>query len=508
MSCAVHCASGPGIVLPPPKPTLQQTIRKVINHKYVDFTVIVLILLSVVLLVLEHIYWHKTKGQDDPFAVINHILTGLFAVELTLRFLAEKKKSRFFRHYFFDIIATLAPFFRTLRFLRILRLLRIFRLGKLLNRRFNSVQSWVHHSLVQHFWMIIVLVTLVIAGAVSFQLAEQQHPHLVFGKELSFSEALWWSIFTLVGGEPLTGHPATSFAGRLISLFVMVAGLITFAALTGIVAAVMINKLKTQMELGDMDLEDLENHIVICGWNRAANLLIDVLQHSEDYHERGIILVAEYADDEPDTLLDKARIPSPSSLYVIRGDFTRTDILERAGVMRASQAIILADKCKPRSDQDRDARTILAALLIEKMNPSIFTCVELLNRDNAAHIRYAGVEEILVTDEYAGTILANAQRTRGLIPVLNELFNPAVGNQFYKVEVPSLWHGKSVGTIYKILKEEFNAVLISLETGERMTGVVEVNPDSDRVLTSGDRIVVIAKKQLDLQKLAQHALST
>lgn len=466
---------------------------------YVDFTVIVLILLSVVLLVIEHIYWNKSG--ESPFEMINHVITGLFIVELTLRFLAEKKKSRFFRVYFIDIIAVAAPFFRSLRFLRILRLLRIFRLGKLLNRRFNSVQSWVHHSIIQHFWLVIVLVTLVIAGAVSFQLAEQSNPHAMFGKELSFVEALWWSVFTLVGGEPLTGQPAQSMPGRLISLFVMVAGLITFAALTGIVAAVMINKLKTQMELGDMELEDLEHHIVICGWNRAAVLLIDVLQHSEDYHERGLVLVAEFADDEPDVLLDKERIPSPSSLYVVKGDFTRTDILERAGVHRASQAIILADKCRPRSDQDRDARTILAALLIEKINPTIFTCVELLNRDNAAHIRYAGVEEILVTDEYAGTILANAQRTRGLIPVLNELFNPAVGNQFYKLEVPKSWEGRSVGELYHLLKSEFNAILISLETGERQTGVVEVNPDSDRVLAAGDRMVVIAKRQLSLRKL-------
>lgn len=485
-----------------PPSTLQHRIRKIINHKYADFAVIVLILLSVVLLVVEHIYWHKAdRAKLEILVVINHILTVLFSFELILRFLAEKKKSRFFRVYFLDIIAVLAPFFRTLRFLRILRLLRVFRLGKLLNRRFNSVQSWVHHSILQHFWTIIVLVTLVIAGAVSFQLAEQHNPHVAFGKELSFAETLWWSVFTLVGGEPLTGQPAMSTPGRLISLFVMLAGLVTFAALTGIVAAVMINKLKSQMELGDMELEDLENHIVICGWNRAAHLLIDVLQHSEDYHERGVVLVAEFADDEPDRSLDRTRIPSPSSLYVLRGDFTRTDILERAGVIRASQAIILADRCKPRSDQDRDARTILAALLIEKMNPSIFTCVELLNRDNAAHIRYAGVEEILVTDEYAGTILANAQRTRGLIPVLNELFNPAVGNQFYKLSVPKSWEGQTVGCIYNLLKSNFNAILISLETGQRNSGVVEVNPGSDRVLAFGDRMVVIAKKQLSQEML-------
>ncbi|TNE49708.1 MAG: potassium channel protein [Deltaproteobacteria bacterium] len=470
--------------------TLQQKVGLFINHKYVDFGVIVMILMSVVLLVVEQFMESRGVLRAQPiFDVLNWLFTAAFLLELVLRWVAEKRKSRFFRVYWIDIIAVVAPMFRSLRFLRVLRLLRMFRLGKLLNRRFSSIQSWVHFGIFRHFWMIVILVTLIVAGAISFHLAEG---HL--GKFKSFGDTLWLVVFTVIGGEPLTGAPAETLSGRLIILFVMFAGLVTFAALTGIIAAVMINTLKPRMEAGDMDLVDLEDHIVICGWNRAMNLLIEVLQNSEEYKDKSIVLVAEYEDDEPESLLDPNHVSFISMLYVVRGDFTRTDILERAGIDRASEAIILADKCKHRSDQDRDARTILAALLIEKMNPDIFTCVEILNRENATHIKFAGVEEILVTDDYAGPILANAQRTRGLIPMLDELFNPSVGNQFYKIDFPPTWVGRTVGEVFQVLKTDYNATLISLEVWSDSGPSVEVNPDNDRRLTESDRMVVIATR--------------
>lgn len=475
--------------------SLRRRVHQLINNPIADIVVIGLILLSVVLIILEQ----SVSGRFKPWLEFsNHILTALFTMELCLRFVGEKHKSRFFRRYWFDILAVLAPLYRSLRILRILRLLRVFRMGKLLNRRFNTVQSWVHYGIFQHFWLIFVLLTLVVAGAVSFHIAEPKNPEIT-----SFKDAIWWSLFTLIGGEPLTGSPAVTTGGRLISLFVIIAGLITFAVLTGIVAAVMINRLKPQMERGDMDIDELDNHIVICGWNRSANLMINVLQSSEEYKGCGIVLLAEFDEGQPDTLVDEHRV-NLSNLYVLKGDFTRMDLLEKANITRASEAIILADNLKSRSDQDRDARTILAAMLIEKMNPKIFTCVELLNRDNAAHLRMFGVEEILVADDYTGTILANAQRTRGIISMLDELFDPGQGNQFYKTPVPEAWFNKTVGDIHTTLKEEFDAILISLEPAgspKDGNGII-VNPTKDQRLQQGDRLVLIAPKMLDFRHLA------
>ena len=100
--------------------------------------------------------------RPDILEIFNIALTIFFSIELFLRFLAERKTSVFFRRYWLDIIAVLAPYFRSLRILRVLRLLRIFRLGKLLNRRFSGIQSWVAFGLRQQFWLILIIITLVI----------------------------------------------------------------------------------------------------------------------------------------------------------------------------------------------------------------------------------------------------------------------------------------------------------------------------------------------------------
>ena len=95
--------------------------------------------------------------------------------------------------------------------------------------------------------------------------------------------------------------------------------------------------------------------------------------------------------------------------------------MKKTSVEKAKIAFILPDKTIERSDQDRYARSVLAALIIEKLNKNIFTYVELLNRNNESHLQMAGVEEIIVSDEYSGNIMAATARNDRIISVLNEL---------------------------------------------------------------------------------------
>ena len=57
-----------------------------------------------------------------------------------------------------------------------------------------------------------------------------------------------------------------------------------------------------------------------------------------------------------------------SYVQFLNEDFTKVEALEKAGVHRASKCIILSDTGRGRKDRDADARTILAALTIEKLN--------------------------------------------------------------------------------------------------------------------------------------------
>ena len=112
------------------------------------------------------------------------------------------------------------------------------------------------------------------------------------------------------------------------------------------------------------------------------------------------------------------RIKYPANVYHLQGDYTKISGLDQAGLRHASTAILLADKTQPRSDQDRDARTVLAAMLIERrshrLGRDIFTCVELLNRDNMEQLEAQGVEELVFLNDYGGSIIA-ASYTRSSV---------------------------------------------------------------------------------------------
>lgn len=251
-----------------------------------------------------------------------------------------------------------------------------------------------------------------------------------------------------------------------------------------------------------MNLDDLKDHVIICGWNRSARTLLEELRSPRGGKARSIIILAEQKPT-----LSEAHENDPS-IFFIEGDYTRTDVLEKAGVERASRAILLADKSiATRSDQDRDARTILAAMMIEKVSPGIFTCAELLSRDNIQHLLLAGIEEVVIADDYSGTLLAASSRIRGVTEIADEIFSSQYGNQFYKREIPSAWIDKSFLEVQKLVKEQYDALAVAVERAggsgleANLPGETTLrhrtvtNPPADFRLHTGDWLITIATEE-------------
>jgi voltage-gated potassium channel len=253
----------------------------------------------------------------------------------------------------------------------------------------------------------------------------------------------------------------------------------------------MVHKLK--LEDKPMEIESLEHHILICGWNRQAISVVEQLQSDKTERERAIVIIAEM---EKQPIFD-THIVNTDLIFFIQGDCTNIDVLKKARVEKADKAIILADKSKPRSDQDRDARTVLTALTIEKLNPKIFTCAELLNRDNEVHLRMAGVEEVVVGDEYTANILATVTINQGIVKLLDELFSTKYGNQFIKVTIPESFSDMTFIDFSNFLKKAYDSILVAVEQ-INSDGKYELhtNPPSDFKIKANDKLIVITGKQI------------
>ncbi len=471
-------------------PTLKERADRFIHHAVVESAIVALILLAVGALLAEPAFAEGslTRVLLESFGTLASLL---FAIELSIRYWVAPVKMRFFQRYWLDILAVL-PLARPLRLLRVFLLLRLFRAGMLLNRRLSAFGGLIRGTLNEMTVLTTLSLTVVLVGAVTLQAVPGSVRFDVGQDAPELERALWFSVYTLIGGEPIGGMPSTEL-GRAVTLALMVGGLTVFGMFVGAVSASMITILSRRLEVGEMELDELRDHIIVCGWNPAGPVMLKELFSGPGPHA-AVVVVTERAERPPD--LDLPGVPSHLISYH-SGDYTRVDVLQEVGVRRARAAYLLTDGAPGRSDQDRDARTVLAAHTIERMNRDIFCCAELINGANAAALDLTRVEEVVVRDWYAGVIIGSMGRNRGLSAVLNDILSSTRGNAFHKITVPPDWDGQAIGALHQLLKERHGAILVSWEREVPVSGgdplrEVEVNPHVDRVVSKGDVLVVIA----------------
>ncbi len=459
-------------------------IDRILHAPQTEITLVVLILLSVTLVVLEVVF--ETRGLTNRW--VNHLqagLTSIFICELSLRYWVARNKRRFWRNYWLDALAIM-PMITAFRLLRLLRILRLLRAGILLNRSLGRLSSAIATSLGMQIGVFMVIGLIVLTGGLATYLFEAPtNPRID-----SLKDSMWWSFLSLVAGEPIGGEPQTDI-GRLIALMVMMGGLTTFAVFTGVVSAVMMRKLETFMDFKALEIDELRHHIVICGWNRGGHLIVEELMADCDMKNRCAIVIVVEETEEPAQAL---RHLNRSQLYFYPEDYTKIDILETVGIRHASRAILLADATHPRTDQDRDARTVLAALTIEKLSPEIYTCAQLLDRRNDVQLKLAGVDDVIVTEEVASHLIATSTRNQGSVEALAELLTVQSGNQIYDIPVPTDWVGKQYWALAQHLKQQSDALLLAIESIQNGERITLVNPATSLVLSTDDRLVIIARQ--------------
>lgn len=470
--------------LPKVRSDLKRKVDRAIHHPVVEFALIGAILLSVVVILLEEM---QPAGGPEAKRLewIGLGFSALFAVELSLRYWVARTKRRFFARYWIDILAII-PWARGLRFLRALRLLRLFRAGALLNRRLSVFRGAVRATAQEIVMLVTAMIALVLTGGLLLQHYDGGPSGSSFA---TLQEALLFALASTIAGEPTFGEP-TGPVGKLITLGLMLGGLTTFGLFIGTVSATMMARISRTLEITVMELDELTQHTIICGWNGGGGMILDELFLAG--RDEPVVLITE-AESAPEEI---HQVERQDLIYWLKGDYTRVEVLERANITEASSAILLADTVVHRSEQDRDARTVLAALTVEKLAPSIFTIAELNNRDNESLLRMAGVEEIVVAEEYGAVVMGSAERNRGLVQVVDEILTSRYGNAFQKAEVTERLAGRDIGELHEMLKREQDAVLVAhIACSDGVELSVDVNPSVDKQVSTGDRLVVIASER-------------
>lgn len=448
--------------------------QRILQLPFFEPLVAVMILVSIALMVPEICLPREHPAQEE-IERYQLILTGAFALELSLRYAALRRKRRFFREYWGDLLA-LFPVLRLARFFRLLRLLRLFRLAQVVTRVPLLHRLFLHRS-AEYFLGACVLIFCVILGTLGLTHFEHPNSGLV-----SLISDFWISLFTVTQAEYANSLPRT-LGGKLILLCLEVSGLTLFAVLTAMASAILIDKLRDGTVLRRMDLEDLEGHILICGWNSGMEATIRQLQLHPDFRGREFVVVADRKE-----LPELAEIPDRQRVRLVRDDFTRIEVLEKCNVHQASVALIVSDVAQGRTRQDADARTVLAALTIEKLNPAVYTCAELSNAMNESHLRMGNVNEVVITQDLAGHLLAQAAVSPSSWRALHELVQPTrPGQGFTSLALAIEERGREFAELVEARLRREGTLIVGVYTVE---GKTLLNPRHYR-LREGDVLVTI-----------------
>jgi voltage-gated potassium channel len=285
----------------------------------------------------------------------------------------------------------------------------------------------------------------------------------------------------LEGGEPWAIQTG---AGRVLHEFIIVGGRSIFALATGAFAAKVVEVVVRKGS--GMDATKDTGHIVICGWSSKGSEIIRELQAKEVEDLRSVVILAPLSAN-----------PSRSGLTsFVNGNPTSTEDLLRAGIDRAETAIILADDTSTSSTADEiDANTLLTTLAVEALNPTCHTCVEVIRSENRAHFERTKADELVVSAELTGALLASSARTHGLSRIIADLITHPTGAEFYTIAPPAGMIGRTFSEAVTELKARHDVLLAGVVT---TGGQFQLNPPSQTSLTGDGKLLVIANGPPDL----------
>ena len=245
---------------------------------------------------------------------------------------------------------------------------------------------------------------------------------------------------------------------------------------------------------------DLNNHIVICNWNRMGDKIVRELHSPVVKPKREILVITQSEINEEELRLNLEY----EKVFFLRSDPTAEQVLKHACVEDAHSVILLCDEKIP----DPDAQNALIALAISaqtqenKHKPWIIA--ELKDPKRESHLKVAGVNEWICASDYALGIIAQCALEKGLSTVYSNLLKISDDtNETYIItEYPKAFIGKNFQELAALINDNRSTETPYILIGIKSEGEVILNPrrNSFDKLKAGDALIVISFDQPILEQ--------
>jgi voltage-gated potassium channel len=304
----------------------------------------------------------------------------------------------------------------------------------------------------------------------------------------TWSESLWHVWVLLFSG---LDEPPRTIAGRLVTMAILVLGVGTAGLFTASVASVLVERYLRRRDVSSFEMDD---HLVLCNWSPRGMAWIHEVHAKSIQDKRPVVIIHDAADEIE--LPDKKEDAAFDDVYIVKGDPTSEVVLRRASVPMAHSVVILADG---REGKHADGKSVLTCITIRgicrgERQPNI--AVECHNSNNRNHLRKAGADEIISSEELGLRLLARSALFHGMTRVYQELLT--VGrdaNEMYLLPAPEGLVGKDfvelTGMFARHRDDRKSCLLIGIQRGDEM----HLNPIGGEAgpLHHDDQLIVLCR---------------
>jgi voltage-gated potassium channel len=427
-----------------------------------DLVITVLTLSTLLALVFE---WLFRAGETTKRLIQwgDNIVCAIFIAEFFYRFRLAPRKAEFVRRNWIDLLGSVPAVdeLRSFRLIRVVRLMRVTRFFSGLSRRYEFP---LPTGALANLGVLTGVIWLI--SATAFYRFEQ-----AVKPDLSYTDALWWSMTTLstVGYGDL--YPETT-EGRAVAVLTMVLGI----GLLGGVAAATATTFIELRDRGKKGLRSymLRDHLLVLGWSQKGRQAIENFRNDPRHASTDVVIVSN--DDEKPT--------DDPDVRFVRGSPAAVPVLERASAAEAGAAIVLAeDPTDPRSDHE----TALIVMSLRRLNPNVRVAVELIAAENRDHLEYAGCDALIDTRQTIANLLVRAVQDEAVGDVFDDLVESELGSEIYRIPVWKEYVGRAF-VEYAQRMVEFRCAVIGIVRDDEHL----INPDPDIILEATDEAFVVA----------------
>ena len=291
----------------------------------------------------------------------------------------------------------------------------------------------------------------------------------------TFINALYMTMITITTVGFGTVHPLNDqekiFTIFLILMSVVIVGYVASVLTEYIASGELLIKLKFKKV--QKKILKLNNHAIVCGYGRNGKQAVLKLKK----YKMPLVIIESnenrIAELEEDNLL------------FIKGDATKDEVLEKAGIRKAASLIIALPS---------DADNLYVVLSARQLNRSLTIVSRASNDSSDSKLRIAGADNVIMPDKLGGDHMASLVVTPDIVEFVDKLAadseNAIHLEEIIVENLPKEFLLKSIRDLD--LRRKTGCTVIGFKTPENE---YLINPEADTKLISNSKLIVLGSPE-------------